>query len=61
MYEFSEKNNREAGLLITQADDWDAFQELSDEADSIINNAELKSSYDDRSANVDRKGLLRSL
>jgi phosphatidylserine/phosphatidylglycerophosphate/cardiolipin synthase-like enzyme len=43
MYEFSEKNNREAGILITEEYDREAFGELVDESDSIVNNAEIKS------------------
>lgn len=43
MYEFSEKNNREMGVLLCSYDDRDAFEEMVEEAESILNAAEEKS------------------
>ena len=40
MYEFSEKNNREMGVLITQGKDSDLFQKAIAETKSIISSAE---------------------
>jgi len=42
MYEFSEKNNREMGVLLCRYDDRDAFDEVVEEAESIQNAAEAK-------------------
>lgn len=41
MYEYSEKNNREMGIYISRARDFDLFKNAKDETLSIIDNAEL--------------------
>lgn len=41
MYEFSEKNNREMGVLIRKANDADLFENAVNEAISIKNNAKV--------------------
>lgn len=42
MYEFSEKNNREMGILLKAKDDREIFQEAVNEVKSIIANAQRK-------------------
>lgn len=42
LYEFSEKNNREMGIFITQADDKEIYQKSLREIDSILSISELK-------------------
>jgi hypothetical protein len=42
LYEFSEKNNREMGIFITQADDKDIYQKSLREINSILSISELK-------------------
>lgn len=39
LYEFSEKNNREMGIVLTRRDDWECFADALAEAQSIINAA----------------------
>lgn len=41
MYEFSEKNNREMGVLISKVNDGDLFKKAFNEAQSIKNNSEF--------------------
>ncbi|RKE95098.1 phospholipase D family protein [Ichthyenterobacterium magnum] len=42
LYEFSEKNNREMGILIHKDTDYEIFNDSLIEIESIINNSELK-------------------
>lgn len=41
LYEFSEKHNREMGILVERKEDTEIYREAVDEAISIINNSEL--------------------
>ena len=41
MYEFSEKNNREMGVLIDATKDTDLFQKAANETRSIMKNSEI--------------------
>ena len=43
MYEISEKNNREMGVLIDAAKDTDLFQKAANETESIMKNSEILS------------------
>jgi phosphatidylserine/phosphatidylglycerophosphate/cardiolipin synthase-like enzyme len=43
IYEFSEKNNREMGVLLTRKDDLNAFTQAYSEANSIMKNAKIES------------------
>jgi phosphatidylserine/phosphatidylglycerophosphate/cardiolipin synthase-like enzyme len=53
MYEFSEKNNREMGVLIRKTNDVDLFENAVNEAISIKNNAKvIQVRYNQRNANI---------
>lgn len=46
IYEFSEKNNREMGILINRISDSEMFEDASREVESIISSADRQTSFD---------------
>ena len=57
LYEFSERNNREMGILVDRAKDQQLYESALNEVESIINSSVLEKRFQQKAANIKVNGF----